>query len=69
MPLTYHNFRYLAGWGFSPSVGLVVAGGVYNLDTAEISYNYGANFASLPDLPMAMEGNCVVIVGNKEPSV
>ena len=75
MPPTYHNFRSSSGWDFTPSVGLVIAGG-YNspeelqqTDTAEISYDFGANFASLPNLPTAMLYNCVVIVGNKEPNV
>ena len=73
MLLTQHNFRHRAGWDFNPSVGLVIVGGYpmypYMLDTAEISYDYGANFASLPNLPLKMYGNCVVIFGNKEPSV
>ena len=64
MPPSHHNFRQRAGWDISPSVGLVIAGG-YNLDTAEISYNYGANFTSLPNLPVSVDYNCVVIVGNK----
>ena len=68
MPPSHHNFRMRAGWDISPSVGLVIVGG-YNLDTAEISYDYGANFASLPNRPVAMRDGCVVIVGNKEPSV
>ena len=67
------EFREHAGWDFSPSVGLVVAGGVTSTtpcsNTAEISHDYGASFQSLPDLPEGIKYNCIVIVGNKESSV
>ena len=67
------NFRLFAGWDFSPEVGIVVAGGQWAgglaKNTAEISTDYAATFQSLPNLPERMYGNCVVIVGNKEPSV
>ena len=67
------NFRELAGWDFTPSVGLVVAGGwtatTLHTNTAEISYDYGASFESLPNLPEGIAYNCVVIVGNKESHV
>ena len=68
------RFRNRAGWDYSPAVGIVVAGGYtesdpYAKNTAEISTDYAATFQSLPNLPERMYGNCVVIVGNKEPSV
>ena len=70
------DFRERAGWDYSPGVGIVVAGGITtsittwsHSITAEISYDYGASFQSLPNLPEQMYGNCMVIVGNKEPSV
>ena len=67
------EFRSNAGWDFSPSVGLVVAGGVTTTalysNTTEISRDYGANFESLANLPEGIKYNCIVIVGNKEPSV
>ena len=69
-----YNFRLFAGWDFSPEVGIVVAGGYtesdpYAKNTAEISTDYGATFHSLPNLPEVLHSNCIVIVGNKEPSV
>ena len=71
-PMIVCHFRIRAGSDFSHSIGLVFVGGISGLSgaaryysTSEISHDYGATFKFLPDLPLRIYDNCVVIVGNE----